>query len=523
MKKIKLIGALVLSFAFSIAGIKALVLTEDKTLTEDLNEVIEVQEGATVVLDLNGHNITVTGDKADAISNHGNLTIKGNGKVSSAAGAVVNYPGGTVTLDDGEYFSSGWYVIKNMGTMVINDMKFTNEVSSGASLIANGFYGNTSIDRNQVPTASTVASLTINGGIFENKNNSCNVVKNDDYGILVINGGTFVANSDSEENGNPVIQNWNKTTINDGSFTSNHGWALANGFSGEGSDIGEMTINGGTFTGDKGLFATNGGAIQGKGILTINDGIFNGDTAISDVYTTLIKGGAFSKEPDADSLDEGLVANQIDEYYYVMENVIFEDEDSPVAIISEKALPLDYKLEVTKIDSEDLKSAETKVEDKFKSDEKVKDTKLLALYDISMKNNDGIVPLKDEKLLVYVQLEKDLLKYDHYKVVYIDENGEIKEVIDAELLSKLLKTGLEEVFGEDFSSEDLLEEIDGDMLVFETSHLSTYGVVGYNDVKVDNNIQNSPTGDNVITYIVMLVVGLFGSIVLIKSLKRKFN
>ena len=81
--------------------------------------------------------------------------------------------------------------------------------------------------------------MTINGGTFENHNNSCNVVKNDDFGKLVIEGGTFIASSNDTSNANPVVQNWHKATINNGTFTSKNGVVLANGFLDQTADAGE--------------------------------------------------------------------------------------------------------------------------------------------------------------------------------------------------------------------------------------------------------------------------------------------
>lgn len=126
-----------------------MTVTEDLKLEEDLNEAIIVSKGKTVTIDLNGYNVTVTAANVDAISNYGTLTIKGSGVITATGAAVVNYLEGVATLDNGEYLSTGWYTIKNMGTMTINNMKFGNNVNNGSSLIANGYYGNPANDRGQ--------------------------------------------------------------------------------------------------------------------------------------------------------------------------------------------------------------------------------------------------------------------------------------------------------------------------------------------------------------------------------------
>ena len=323
MKKVKLFGVLLMALAFSVVSVRALTVEENLTLEVDLTEALTIPSGKTVTIDLNGHNITVAGAKVDAISNYGTLTVKGTGVITAEGAAVINYPGGVVTLDNGEYLSTGWYTIKNMGTMTINNLKFGNNVNNGSSLIANGYYGSLGSDRNQ-EEADTVM-MTINGGTFENKNNSCNVIKNDDYGKLVINGGTFIAGSDSETNANPVVQNWHIATINDGTFTSKNGVVLTNGHWSDTVGIGVMTVNGGTFTGKTGIFGQNGGATQGKGKLTIKGGVFNGPATLSTVYETIIEGGIFDDDSVAPSEDSG----------YMAVTVPFGEDEGKVVIISE--------------------------------------------------------------------------------------------------------------------------------------------------------------------------------------------
>lgn len=250
--------------------------------------------------------------------------------------------------------------------------------------------------------------------------------------------------------------------------------------------------------------------------IKIEDGVFNtieGDennhptaSVFSENKENFITGGAFSIVPESKYIGEKLNAYNFGDYFYVIDNVIFEDEESPIAMISSEPLPKSYKLEIIEVEGENFKNTASEVEEKFKSDKKIKDTTLLGLYDINMKNGENIVSIDDNKLLIYVEMDKDLLKYDHYKVVYIDENGEIKEEIDAKLAT--------EIFGVEIDQDNIL--------VFETTHLSTYGIVGYNDVKVDNNIPNSPTGDNIVTYIAILFVGLIGAILSISFLRKKY-
>lgn len=520
MKKIKLFGVLLIALTFGVVGVRALTVEEDLKLTEDLNEVIVVETGKTVTIDLNGHNITVTGASVDAISNHGTLTIKGAGKITAEGGAVVNYPEGTVTLENGEYFSTGWYTIKNMGTMTINNMKFANDVNTGASLVANGFYGSLATDRNQVANANSVARLTINGGTFENKNNSCNVIKNDDYGVLTINGGTFVARSDSEGNSNPVVQNWHKTTINDGTFTSINGVALTNGYYGAGSDVGEMTINGGTFTGQRGLFGTNGGAINGKGVLTIKGGTFYGDATLSNVYTTVIEGGIF---------DDNNVELPEDSLYGAFE--ILDGENIGEVVILSKDVLEDLELETFpyELDKDDL---EEQIEQILETYNKYKNGQLEEELD-----EEEIAYLESAKKAID-ELKKHTIVgyYDIYLAGVTEDGYAIQEYEESEkpmMITLELPEGLPKV-KEGFTRKYYVVRIHGDeneVTIIDDVTVNDDGTISFKSDKFslyalayeDTEVKNADTYDNIINYI---IIGLISTIMVFGIslyFKKRFN
>ena len=93
------------------------------TLGDNITGKVTILDGKTVTLNLGGK--TLTG----GIVNKGTLTVTGTGSVNATTAetaAVANFPGGTVTLSGGTYTSAQWYVIKNLGTMLIN-----GEVSLG--------------------------------------------------------------------------------------------------------------------------------------------------------------------------------------------------------------------------------------------------------------------------------------------------------------------------------------------------------------------------------------------------------
>lgn len=265
------------------------------TLQGDLSEDVTIPAEKNILLDLNGHKLTnVSGN---TITNNGTLTIEGTGTVdniSHGKAAVYNARGGVVTLNGGTYTRSkengsdkvnsggnSYYNIQNHGEMTINGGVIVKQTGNFSSMIASGFYDGTD--------ETTNPKLVINGGHFDG---GMNTIKNDDRGILEINGGTFTNVRQA------ALMNWNEATITGGSFEANGAEAVIyNGYLNEGMDCGKLTISGGAFTatGSSPVIQQNGK--QGLGTVQINDGTFTtgsgkiigvGDGAKTDV--TIVKG-----------------------------------------------------------------------------------------------------------------------------------------------------------------------------------------------------------------------------------------
>lgn len=100
------------------------------------------------------------------------------------------------------------------------------------------------------------------------------------------------------------------------------------------------------------------------------------------------------------------------------------------------------------------------------------------IVDINVLENGQVVKISDTKMKIRFALPEDLKGYKTYKIVYI-LNGEIKETIPATIE-------------------------DGD-IVFETNHLSEYGIIATNE-----SITNPKTSDNIIFYIIVGVISLAG-------------
>lgn len=196
-------------------------LTKDITLTGTLT----INSDVTIVLDLAGNKISAAMNKPHMISSAGNLTI-----IDSVGTGSIAKEGNSSDLG---------YVLENHGTMALNGIKVTS-ASSVSSAIENGWYtasdNKTGKNCDMTITNSDISQANGSGGLY--------TIKNDDYGVMVINGGNFT-NSTA---GAGTVLNWNNLTINGGKFTGAS--AVRTLKQGElGYEKGNTLINGGTFNG----------------------------------------------------------------------------------------------------------------------------------------------------------------------------------------------------------------------------------------------------------------------------------
>ena len=256
---------------------------ETVTLLQDTAEDIVIPEGAELTLNLNGK--TLTNHEDHTITNKGTLTITGGGTVDNvthARAAIQNEPGGNVVLNGGAYTRSkengqnaeasggnSYYNIVNHGTMKINSGVSVTQNGQFSSMIENGWYNGSQ------NTGKENSVLTINGGTFSG---GLNTIKNDDYGELVINDGTFTSMFQA------AFLNWNVATVNGGTFDAagaSNG-VILNGYIDGTMDQGKLTINGGTFNaGEKTVITTMGGGTH-SGDIEITGGTLNGSIVLTD-------------------------------------------------------------------------------------------------------------------------------------------------------------------------------------------------------------------------------------------------
>ena len=116
------------------------------------------------------------------------------------------------------------------------------------------------------------------------------------------------------------------------------------------------------------------------------------------------------------------------------------------------------------------------------------------IVDINVLENGQVVKINDTKMKIKIALPEDLKGFSKYEVVYILD-GEIKETIEA--------------------------KVENGYIVFETSHLSHYGIIA---IEENNNIVNPKTNDDIVIYFISSIISLVGVTgVLIYYKKNKTN
>lgn len=280
------------------------------TLVADVTESIEIAEGKTCKIDLNGFTLTNT-EGSHTIVNNGTLTITDSSAAKSGTvdnvthqkAAIVNY--GTMTLAGGTYTrslenpdnnkdSSGgnsFYTILNDkgGSLTIKDGVTVTNVGHFSSMIRNG--GN-----------DKESTLIIEGGTFSG---GLNTVKNDAFGNLTISGGSFSNTTQC------VVMNWHKANITGGTFelgeNVNSTLLFSVAYTNPECTSGQMTISGGTF-----MYTETQGLVQD----TFSNGKYTGTLAVS--------GGTFDQ--------------QVPEKYCATGYVPTENEDGTYGVVADKSV-----------------------------------------------------------------------------------------------------------------------------------------------------------------------------------------
>lgn len=504
MKK-RLCGLLVLAVALmpSLVNAEEVVVNNEK----DLRSCIEVDNNIckldadiilsgekividnNVTIDGNGNNIFGVNDDASIYFEivDGTFTIK-NVNVSKFGGAVA-------TVSRNGIFKIPSEASKNV-KLVASNLKITDFNRSAFDLSSGTFdLSNVIIDCSNSNTASTILTKGILVGVGTNKvvgtiadstiTNS--VSKYDAWntaGIEVYN------------NAEVTVKNVNISKVKLGVSVDNYYYDTYG--------ASKVIVENSTITADEDALRIYSKAdAQSIANVIINSGNFTGNVKYvnkSNNDSIIIRGGSYSTNVK-EMVDTGYLITESNGKYVVTSNDKIETEDGNVSFEG-NALPNDWTLEVIEEKLEDKEKNEilTSAKDLIvKNDGNkfvIKNAEILGIYDINVKEGDKIVSIEGtDKYKISFKLDEKLTsKYNSFKVVYIDENGNVKETYDATL------------------NED-------GTISFETTHLSTYSIIGYNAEAIE--AENPNTFDGIGIYAVLGLISLMGLTMTIFKSKRK--
>ncbi len=539
MKKISLfIFALVSMFAFTF-GVSALDVNDEASLREALSKGgdVKLTENITtstkriiidkdVNLDLNGKTLTslidvtsnktltisssVEGGKFVALANEYSDEEKKDVKTHYAIGAdnakvIVN--SGDVSSNDTQY---GFYAL-NGGTITINGGNHTtgnavlsgNNTTGAMSFVVNGGtlttkYGPAIYMAG--PIDLTITKGTINGGISLR------------MGIVNISGGVINAATTSLDSPKEYFFYSGNAWFADALYV--YGGTYTTDIKGQTNKL-ELNITGGTFNVANGegspiaiydlgkveqvmnvkvsgaKLTTDATTRTSFDVINLKDlGLVND---ASETYTcdkTKCNAGGQTSTSTYGVYSNKHILTTSNGTYTLKPNVKVETDG--VKFESNDAFSTEYTLVVTPKSEDETKAVTTKLTEAYKDNKKVAGLKLISLHEINIVDgNDEVVPMENGKYTISIPVAEDLRNFKNYKVIYVTEAGEIEETIDAKLVNG--------------------------KVVFTTTHLSTYGVIGYN-----NPTTNPETSDNIVTYAVILCASIFalGSAV---ALRKRYN
>lgn len=517
MKKMNLVAFSFAAMFGLAAGVNAQEVSDVSALNDCLskdNNTCQLTENITsdsiitidkkVVLDLNGYTLTSN------ISDLGDLTIKSSkdgGKLVLSShirvGEYETNKTGKFALESGTIENKNGYGIYCMygSTVVINGGSINSKYSG---LAGNNTKGNMYFEINggtitteqgpaiymPGPVSLKMTNGTLNGGISlrmgiidisggvinaitENIDELKDYYKNGENvwlaDALYVMGGTYISNDSNHTN--KLELNITGGTFN---VTNKKGSAVAI------YDIGHVEQNMNVTISGSAKLVTNSDTRKAYDVLSLADvGVaepasgFNNENYVGKVSTS-IKGGTFSNDVTA-YVDNEYIVKKDNNLYTVVENKTIETTDKKVILESETALDNRYTLNIVAADKEQIAEAQKLLDEYYKDNKDAKDTTLITLYDINVMIEKEVVFMENGKYTISIDIDEDT-DYDNYKVIYINEDGNISEVLEAKRV--------------------------GNKIVFETTHLSKYGVIGYNNVEEvpvvtpDTTPENPNTGDN---------------------------
>ena len=266
--------ASVLASVATLAPVNATDITSvdgaTKILTGTINDGLYIKSDADITINLDNATINAAAGKDTIYVEKGaKLTLTGTGTINNVAGYAGVFNNGETTIDGDITINhtGSYYAVLNHGEMIIKKAKITADADTN-SVVVNGYYsyGNTSNHREGYVESIAHANpeMTLGSGVVIDGTKAINgTIKNDDGGVMTINGGNYIAS------GAGAFQNANKATINGGIFTQTNARKplLYNDYYAGGNNVGILEINDGLFRYAEDTFveAMDGGKITIKG------------------------------------------------------------------------------------------------------------------------------------------------------------------------------------------------------------------------------------------------------------------
>lgn len=435
-------------------------------LTEDINLVAYLDIKANTTLDLNGYTLTL-GDHGNnyAVAVFDTLTINGDGtvKVIGNFGVTTSVSGSPkIVINGGTFNQVGDYYMFGItnGELVINDGTFTAPYCVANSL------GKATMAA--YPSVGEISSkITIKGGTFSTNEGEDAPIMNSD--IVIIDGGAFTS---SGEGGMAVYTD----------------------------PTGETTINKGTFS----TTGADASTIYNEGTTTIYDGVFEstGDALVNDTGSNqdakiILIGGNYTDS-------ENYVAPFVDD-----QSVHYTDASGNSQVILRDNLVQKAFVSAITIGEQELALV---------NNAKSQDFELGNSYDVQL----WLVNPTDNAKIEQVR----------------ETTKEVDVTLDVSSLPKVsegLTREFEVVRLHEGSAEVLKAKDNGNgTIIVKSNKFSTYTVT-YKDSKNTQNREanenngsssttkaaNPKTGDAIILFVVMMVLGLTGVVVTTKKLANR--
>ena len=300
-------------------------------LTGNVNGNITVGADADVIIDLNGFEITSSTQGMPTVKNEGKLKIVDNSADKT----------GVITREN----TATYYVVVNEGDLTLDGVTVRNDNADDTSSL---------LENNFDCAEESAATLTIESGTYYCAGG--NVVKNENYGTLNINGGDFTSDAIDRGGSFSVLLVVGTANITNGTFTST---ADGDGVRvvGTSGSTAALDITGGTFTvtasGAKALLLQNGDVNLDKGTLDVNigGGTFNGDigvvaqgfavTATDEIAITngTFNGSVIPGITIKSEITGGIFSEIVDATYYPADFVLCVNDEGKFTVAQPDSIP----------------------------------------------------------------------------------------------------------------------------------------------------------------------------------------